>query len=171
MVSKRIQIGVYFGINESSGKYRFEFLVDRELPNTLFGYELVRTLRAPLKYEEVFALALKQKSPFHLGGIQYIALGKGRVASFDYYPKEYLRLNTQNSGLGAFLELLAVHHLRKLGITSVETTYSPSDRRLKQLDKAGLKKGEPYSPKDWLRGIANVVRVGKKPQFNRPILR
>lgn len=171
MASKTIKIGLYSKVYEPAKKYRFEFIIGYDLPKNISEYNLVKTLHAPKKYEVVLALALNKQKIFHLGRIQYFGIGKGNVSSLDYFPKKNLRSNTQNSGLGAFLEMMAVHQLSKYGITNIQTSYGPSISRIKQLNKAGLEIRKQYSVRDWLKGIAKVVKVGKKPQINKPNLK
>ena len=67
--------------------------------------------------------------------------------------------------------MMAVHQLSKYGITNIQTSYGPSISRIKQLNKAGLEIRKQYSVRDWLKGIAKVVKVGKKPQINKPNLK
>ncbi len=170
MVKNYIVIGTYFAFEPTFKKFIYQFVSGFDLPQTYYAgdldFKLKKIVKIPIKYRSFFLEQYKHKPKF-IGSIVYSLIGDKRVVSTEYYPKVYIREDTRGSGLGSFLELLALQHLKKSGFVSVQTTMEPSEKRQKQVEKANLKKDTPYSPEKWQRGIASVVRKGRPIKINR----
>ncbi len=90
----------------------------------------------------------------------------GHTAYSDYYyPKGYKKRMVENaSGLGAYLEAIAVNHLKeRVGAKKVSTTARPTNARLRQLKKGGFDKRPPVSARasGWLRALGRVIKGGR----------
>lgn len=78
-----------------------------------------------------------------------------------YNPKSDLRFPARGKlgGIGAYLELKALGHLKKMGITHLRTSYQMvSEKREDQLWRRGLEKGKTYTMKEWARRLSSPPR-------------
>ena len=105
---------------------------------------------------------------FEVGNIDYRVSedrNKNKIAySIDYYPKS--KIISEKSfedvsekklpGLGYYLEVICLNHLKKLGVTHVSTTINPSYSRFAQVKKAELPVGETVEISKWLKKIGSL---------------
>lgn len=95
-----------------------------------------------------------------IGNIQYRIIvnqeGVINAESYIYYPKRF-RPNVKR--LGYFLEAIAVNHLRKdFPDILVSTSKTPSQDRIKQLEKVGLKPFVEYETSKWLKSLGKGIK-------------
>lgn len=123
-------------------------LAKAEFPHGNPNLELVAMHHLPKNYAEVIRQELKEKCLRRLGGLLYRVRKKTATSEF-YFPKTPGKLDLAEpeswsnkieglKGLGAYLDLIAIHHLETQGVKKISTTESPSPKRIMQLQKAGL---------------------------------
>ncbi len=143
-------------------------------PNASHPYKLV-----PQAWAGELNALFGSRNASYLGSISYQFYSKGKRAKLEkrpseartcrYYPKSGIsremqksNLNTQAPGLPYLLEAMATADLKKRGIDFVSTSRSPSEERIKQVERAGLKRLERTEINVWLaamgRGIRSSIR-------------
>jgi len=92
--------------------------------------------------------------------------GEKTALSILYFPKPE-KLEQSLPGFGYYIEAICLNHLKKLGVTHVSTTSSPSFSRVAQVSKAKLPVGERVEISDWLKKIGSLglqQKLGKTKQ-------
>ncbi len=94
----------------------------------------------------------------HWGSVEYQLFdeqGKKIAVSTWYCPKPEKKAM---KGMGYYLEALCLNHLKKLGVTHVKTSHSPSDDRAEQLRKVGLPTDQPVEIDKWLKALGKGIK-------------
>jgi hypothetical protein len=146
--------------------YAFYSLKGSSNPPEIDRLKLVTVRKAPKKFVEALRKFHDENAAGPMAGVGAILFEyDGHTAYSDYYyPKgTHNRMVENASGLGAYLEAIAVKHLNKKGVDKVSTTNRPSNARLRQLKKGGLEGNPPVSARanEWLRSLGRVIK-GKR---------
>ena len=135
---------------------------DAETPK-ISGSNLVTVRKAPKKFVEALRKH-HEKNGKKVGAILFEYDGQTAYSDY-YYPKGSKNRMVENApGLGAYLEAIAVNHLKKqVGAQEISTAVSPSKSRRAQLRKAGFNGEPPFSAEigEWLRRTGRIIK-GKK---------
>ncbi len=99
-----------------------------------------------------------------VGRVRYLVESQGggvkTAVSESYFPKP--PEEKKMKGLGYYVEALCVNHLKKLGVTHVKTSRSPSESRTKQLRKVGLPVNELVEINAWLKAVGKGIKLRLK---------
>ncbi len=154
------------------GKLRYVFRVTSS-PNASYTYK-----RVPQAWVEELNPLFGPSDTSYLGNIFYQFYYKGKrtgpsrnptdARTCTYYPKSGISQRTiENSpgehasrarGLPYFLEAMATIDLKKRGIGFISTSNSPSERRIKQVERTGLQRLKRTEINVWLAAMGNGIR-------------